>query len=138
MCIRDSDENVHRIARRHILRLGDSGNGSVGFRHGTASKLLTLLCQGEGAAKRRVGKCKSEPPYFPTCRAARGGLPLAGEAVPMVNRALTSGLLCYAGAAAGGPAVMMYCMTGDTPPPHIGAKASRATGSRSPLSLIHI
>src|SRR5580704_18036851 len=45
------DENVHRIARRHILRLGDSGNGSFGFRHETRSKLLTLPCQGEGAAK---------------------------------------------------------------------------------------
>jgi N-succinyldiaminopimelate aminotransferase len=51
----------------------------------------------------------------------------------MVNRALTSGLLCYAGAAAGGPAVMMYRMTGDTPLTHISAKASRATGSRSPF-----
>ena len=51
------DKNVHRIARRHILRLGDSGNGS--FRHETTSKLLTLPCQGEGAAKRRVETCKS-------------------------------------------------------------------------------
>src|SRR5271157_1970456 len=49
----------------------------------------------------------------------------------MVNRALTSALLCYAGAAAGGPAVMMYRMT--TTLPQIGATASRATGSRSPF-----
>jgi aspartate/methionine/tyrosine aminotransferase len=32
-----------------------------------------------------------------------------------------------------GPAVMMYRMTGDSPAPQIPAKASRATGSRSPF-----
>src|SRR5208337_3941662 len=78
------------------------------------------------------------PPPFgrspsPAIAGADGVPRFAGAEKPMVNRALTSELLCYAGAAAGGPAVMMYRMTGDSPPPQISAKASRATGSRSPF-----
>src|SRR5580698_8018310 len=72
-------------------------------------------------------------PPSPALAVAEGASRFAGAISPMVNRALTSGLLCYAGAAAGGPAVMMYRMTGDTPLTQIGAKASRATGSRSPF-----
>ncbi len=48
--------------------------------------------------------------------------------MPMVKRVLTSPLLCYAGAPAGGPAVTMYRMTRDT-----SSTPVRATGSRSPF-----
>ena len=52
----------------------------------------------------------------------------------MVNRALTSGLLCYGGRnAAGGPAVDDVLDDRRHSPSQIGAKASRATGSRSPF-----
>ena len=53
----------------------------------------------------------------------------------MVNRALTSPLLCYAVAdAAGGPAGnLMYRMTRQSSPSPVPLKDSRATGSRSPF-----
>src|SRR3984957_12138492 len=69
------DEDVHRVARRHILRLGDSGNGS--FRHETTSKLLTLPCRGRAPRSGGWRRARAKPRNFPTAALPAAGPPLA-------------------------------------------------------------
>src|SRR6202044_1511799 len=53
------DEHVHRVAGRRFWRLGDSGNGTFGFRHEARSKLLPLPCRGRAPRSGGWGSARS-------------------------------------------------------------------------------